>query len=62
LRGRQAFPVRSVGHGQDATVGGEGTPSLTLSIAGLTLKELLVHVNKTNRHLPANSQLRSTTV
>jgi hypothetical protein len=30
---------------------------LSLSIAGLTLKELPPHVSKTNRHLPANSQL-----
>jgi fatty acid synthase subunit alpha len=50
LRGEQVcHPVTSVG--------GEGTPSPMLSIAGLTLKELEPHVSKTNQHLPANSQL-----
>ena len=59
LRGQQTFPVASVEHSivQDAIVGGEGTPSPMLSIVGLTLKELEPHVSKTNRHLPANSQL-----
>ena len=59
LRGQQAFPVASVEHSfvQDAIVGGEGTPSPMLSIAGLTLKEFESHVSKTNQHLPANSQL-----
>jgi len=59
LRGQQAFPVTSVEPSivQDAIVGGEGTPSPMLSIAGLSLKELQPHVNKTNQHLPANSQL-----
>ena len=59
LRGQEAFPVTSMGPSivQDAIVGGEGTPSPMLSIAGLTLKELQPHVSKTNRHLPANSQL-----
>ena len=59
LRGQHAFPVTSVEPSivQDAIVGGEGTPSPMLSIAGLTLKELQPHVGKTNQHLPANSQL-----
>jgi fatty acid synthase subunit alpha, fungi type len=59
LRGQQAFPVTSVESSivQDAIVGGEGTPSPMLSIAGLTLKELQSHVSKTNQHLPAISQL-----
>ena len=59
LRGQQAFPVTSVEPSivQDAIAGGEGTPSPMLSVAGLTLKELQPHVNKTNQHLPANSQL-----
>ena len=59
LRGQQVFPVTSVEPSivQDAIVGLEGTPSLMLSIAGLTLKELQPHVSKTNQHLPANSQL-----
>ena len=59
LRGQQAFPVTSVEPSivQDAIVGGEGTPSPMLSVAGLTLKELQPHVSKTNQHLPAISQL-----
>ena len=59
LRGQRAFPVTSVEPSivQDAIVGGEGTPSPMLSIAGLTLKELQPYANKTNQHLPANSQL-----
>jgi fatty acid synthase subunit alpha, fungi type len=59
LRGQQAFPVTSVEPSivQDAISGGEGTPSPMLSVAGLTLKELRLHVSKTNQHLPANSQL-----
>jgi fatty acid synthase subunit alpha len=59
LRGQQAFPVTSVEPSivQDAIVGGEGTPSPMLSIAGLTFKELQPHFSKTNQHLPANSQL-----
>jgi fatty acid synthase subunit beta len=44
LRGEQVFPVTSVG--------GEGTPSPMLSIAGLTSKELEPHLSKTNQHLP----------
>ena len=42
LRGQQAFPVTSVEPSivQDSIVGGEGTPSPMLSIAGSTLKEL----------------------
>ena len=59
LRGQQAFPVTSVEPSivQDAIAGGEGTPSPMLSIAGLTLNELLPHISKTNEHLPATSQL-----
>ena len=59
LRGQQAFPVTSVEPSivQDAIVGGEGTPSPMLSVAGLTLKELEPHVTTTNQHLPTNSQL-----
>jgi fatty acid synthase subunit alpha, fungi type len=58
LRGQQAFPVTSVEPNivQDAIVGGEGTPSPMLSIAGLTLKELQPHVTQTNQHLPVISQ------
>ena len=60
LRGQQAFPVTSVEPNivQDAIIGGEGTPSPMLSIAGLTLKELQPHVTQTNQHLPAISQLQ----
>ena len=59
LRGQQAFPVTSLEPSivQDAIVGGEGAPSPMLSIAGLTLKDLLSHINQTNHYLSASSQL-----
>lgn len=59
LRGQHAFPVTSVEPSivQDATEGGEGTPSPMLSVTGLGLKELQPHITKTNKHLPENSQL-----
>ena len=55
----QAFPVTSVEPSlvQDALEGGEGTPSPMLSVTGLSLKELELHITKTNKHLPAVSQL-----
>jgi fatty acid synthase subunit alpha, fungi type len=58
LRGQQAFPVTSVQSSivQDAVAGREGTPSLTLFIADLTLKELQPHVSQTNQRLPPTSQ------
>ena len=43
---------------EDSVEGGEGVPSPMLSIGGLTLKELEVHLAKTNAHLPENSQLQ----
>ncbi|PPQ94469.1 hypothetical protein CVT25_001102 [Psilocybe cyanescens] len=59
LRGQQAFPVTSLESDivQDSIEGGEGTPSPMLSVTGLSLKELELHIAKTNKHLPANSQL-----
>ncbi|KAF8969171.1 fatty acid synthase [Flammula alnicola] len=59
LRGQQAFPVTSLEPSivQDSVEGGEGVPSPMLSVTGLTLKELNPHIAKTNKHLPADSQL-----
>jgi len=59
FRGQQAFPVTSVEPSlvQDALEGGEGTPSPMLSVTGLSLKELEPHITKTNKHLPAVSQI-----
>ncbi|THV07258.1 fatty acid synthase [Dendrothele bispora CBS 962.96] len=59
FRGQEAFPVVSLEPGivQDSIEGGEGTPSPMLSVTGLSLKELEPHLNKTNKHLPENSQL-----
>ena len=59
LRGQEAFPVLSLEPGivSDAIEGGEGAPSPMLSVSGLTLKDLEPHLNKTNKHLPPNSQL-----
>ncbi|KZS94178.1 fatty acid synthase [Sistotremastrum niveocremeum HHB9708] len=59
LRGQEVFPVLAVDPAivKDAREGGEGTPSPMLSVVGLLLKDLKVHIDKTNKHLPANSQL-----
>lgn len=59
LRGQQAFPPVAVEPSlvQDTLDGGEGTPSPMLSVTGLPLKELEAQIEKTNSHLPANSQL-----
>ena len=59
LRGQEAFPVTALEPSivQDAIEGGEGTPSPMLSVTGLSLKELEPHIAKTNKYLPANSQL-----
>ncbi|KAF9485144.1 fatty acid synthetase alpha subunit [Pholiota conissans] len=59
LRGQQAFPVTALEPSiiQDAVEGGEGVPSPMLSVTGLSLKELESHIVKTNKHLPATSQL-----
>ncbi|KAI0950742.1 hypothetical protein AcW1_007973 [Taiwanofungus camphoratus] len=58
-RGQQAFPVLALEPSmiQDAIEGGEGAPSPMLLVTGLALKDLEVHVKKTNKFLPENSQL-----
>ncbi|XP_006457279.1 hypothetical protein AGABI2DRAFT_146869 [Agaricus bisporus var. bisporus H97] len=58
LHGQQAFPPVTVEPSLvlDTLDGGEGTPSPVLSVAGLPLKDLEVHIKKTSSHLPANSQ------
>ena len=60
LRGQEFFPVLAVEPNivSDAIEGGEGAPTPMLSVAGLLLKDLEVHVKKTNKHLPENSQLQ----
>ncbi|KAA1467738.1 fatty acid synthase [Dentipellis sp. KUC8613] len=60
LRGQQAFPVLAIEPSivEDAIEGGEGAPSPMLTVAGLPLKDLESHITKTNKHLPANSQLQ----
>ncbi|TFY80295.1 hypothetical protein EWM64_g3715 [Hericium alpestre] len=60
LRGQQAFPVLALEPSivEDAIEGGEGTPTPMLTVAGLPLKDLESHIAKTNKHLPANSQLQ----
>ncbi|GBE87869.1 fatty acid synthase [Sparassis crispa] len=59
FRGQQAFPVLALEPSivEDAVEGGEGVPSPMLSVTGLLLKDLEVHIKKTNVHLPENSQL-----
>ncbi|PCH42040.1 fatty acid synthase [Wolfiporia cocos MD-104 SS10] len=59
-RGQRAFPVLALEPSivQDAIEGGEGAPSPMLSVTGLALKDLEGHIQKTNAHLPANSQLQ----
>ena len=60
LCGQQAFTVISLEPTiiQDVIEGGEGTPSQMLSIAGLNLKELELHIKQTNKHLPDNAQVQ----
>lgn len=60
LRGQEFFPVLAVEPSivKDAIEGGEGAPTPMLSVAGLLLKDLEVHVKQTNSHLPENSQLQ----
>ncbi len=59
LRGQQAFPVTSLEPSivLDSIEGGEGIPSPMLSVTGLSLNELQLHISKTNKHLPETSQL-----
>lgn len=58
-RGQEAFPVLALEPSivNDAIEGGEGAPSPMLSVSGLPFKDLQTHIDKTNKHLPANSQL-----
>ncbi|EPQ52677.1 hypothetical protein GLOTRDRAFT_112049 [Gloeophyllum trabeum ATCC 11539] len=59
LRGQEAFPVVALEPHivQDSIEGGEGAPSPMLAVTGLSLKDLEVHINKTNKHLADNSKL-----
>ncbi|KAJ7807708.1 hypothetical protein B0H13DRAFT_1669114 [Mycena leptocephala] len=59
LRGQQAFPVVALEPSivEDSIEGGEGAPTPMLSVTGLKLAELDVHIKKTNTHLAENSQL-----
>ncbi|EKM73825.1 hypothetical protein AGABI1DRAFT_134019 [Agaricus bisporus var. burnettii JB137-S8] len=59
LCGQQAFPPVAVEPSlvQDTLDDGEGIPSPVSSVAGLPLKDLEVHIKKTNSHLPADFQL-----
>ncbi|KAF7374647.1 Fatty acid synthase subunit alpha [Mycena sanguinolenta] len=59
LRGQQAFPVVALEPGivQDSIEGGEGMPTPMLSVTGLKLAELAVHIKKTNTHLADSAQL-----
>ncbi|KAJ7019830.1 fatty acid synthase [Mycena alexandri] len=59
LRGQEAFPVVALEPSivEDSLEGGEGAPSPMLSVTGLKLAELEVHIKKTNTHLAENSQL-----
>ncbi|KAI0264369.1 fatty acid synthase [Gloeopeniophorella convolvens] len=59
LRGQQLFPVLALEPSvvQDSIEGGEGQPTPMLSVSGLLLKDLQPQITKTNKHLPANSQL-----
>ncbi|KAJ7158521.1 fatty acid synthase [Mycena filopes] len=59
LRGQEAFPVVALEPSivEDSIEGGEGAPSPMLSVTGLKLAELEVHIKKTNTHLAPNSQL-----
>jgi fatty acid synthase subunit beta len=59
LRGQQAFPVVALEPSivEDSIEGGEGAPTPMLSVTGLKLAELEVHIKKTNTHLAENSQL-----
>lgn len=60
LRAQEAFPVLALEPSivKDAIDGGEGAPTPMLLVAGLLIKDLEVHIKKTNTHLPKNSQLQ----
>ncbi|KAI6129042.1 hypothetical protein EDD16DRAFT_1516096, partial [Pisolithus croceorrhizus] len=59
MRGQEAFPalVLEPSIVRDSVEGGEGHPSPMLSINGLDLSALKIHINATNKHLPSNSQV-----
>ncbi|KAJ7227399.1 fatty acid synthase [Mycena pura] len=59
LRGQQAFPIVALEPSiiEDSVENGEGVPSPMLSVTGLKLGELEVHIKKTNSHLTENAQL-----
>jgi fatty acid synthase subunit alpha len=59
LHGQWLFPVLALEPSvvQDSIEGGEGQPTLMLSISGFLLKDLQPHISKTNKHLLENSQL-----
>jgi len=59
LRGQEAFPVLALEPHivKDAVEGGEGIPTPMLSVTGLMLDVLEMHINDTNKHLPWNSKL-----
>jgi fatty acid synthase subunit alpha, fungi type/fatty acid synthase subunit beta, fungi type len=59
LRGQESFPVLSLEPSivQDSVEGGEGIPSPMLAVTGLSLPDLEKFINRTNAHLPDNSQL-----
>ncbi|KAI5983403.1 hypothetical protein EDD15DRAFT_2390897 [Pisolithus albus] len=59
MRGQEAFPVLVLEPSivRDSVEGGEGQPSPMLSINGLDLSALKIHINATNKHLPSNSQV-----
>jgi fatty acid synthase subunit alpha, fungi type len=59
MGGQEAFPVLALepALAQDMVEGGESTPSPTLAVTGLALKELGKHIDATNKHLDECSQL-----
>ncbi|THG97809.1 hypothetical protein EW026_g4265 [Hermanssonia centrifuga] len=59
-RGQEAFPVLALEPSviKDSIDGGKCMPTPMLSVTGLALKDLDSHIEKTNAHLPINSQLQ----
>ncbi|KAG8905251.1 3-oxoacyl-[acyl-carrier-protein] synthase [Tulasnella sp. 403] len=59
LRGQEFFPVLAIEQSivADCVENGEGAPSPMLNVSGLGLAALEAEIKKTNKHLPANSQL-----
>jgi fatty acid synthase subunit beta len=60
LRGQEAFPTVDVSPDivNNSLEGGEGVPSPMLSVTGLLVDELIVHIKKTNQHLHDNSKIQ----